>query len=57
MIRLLALCPNCLGQNDVLSPTMKLVGVFLLIPPIVAYVVFRAIRRAEGTKRHDAMTP
>lgn len=50
MIRLLALCPNCLGQNEVLTPTMKLVGLFLLIPPIVAYVVFRAIRRAGGNE-------
>jgi hypothetical protein len=52
-----ALCPNCLGQNETLTPTMKLVGVFLLVPPIVAWFVVRAIRGAEGINRHDATTP
>jgi hypothetical protein len=47
MIRLLALCPNCLGQNETLTPTMKLVGILLLVPPVVFWFVVRAIRRAE----------
>jgi hypothetical protein len=47
MIRMLALCPNCLGQSEALTPTMKLVGLFLLVPPIVAYFVVRAIRREQ----------
>jgi hypothetical protein len=47
VIRVLALCPNCLGQNEFLTPTMKLVGLFLLVPPIVAWLVVRAIRRAD----------
>jgi len=42
-----ALCPNCLGQNETLTPTLKLVGVFLLVPPVVVFLVVRAIRRAS----------
>jgi hypothetical protein len=42
-----ALCPNCLGQNQTLTPTLKLVGVFLLIPPAVFFFVVRVIRRLE----------
>jgi hypothetical protein len=42
-----ALCPNCLGQNQTLTPTLKLVGVFLLIPPAVFFAVVRVIRRLE----------
>jgi hypothetical protein len=40
-----ALCPNCLGQNDSLSPTMRIVGVFLLVPIAIFFVVARMIRR------------
>ena len=40
-----ALCPNCLGQNATLSPTMRIVGVFLLIPPAVFFIVARIVRR------------
>ena len=40
-----ALCPNCLGQNATLSPTMRIVGVFLLVPPAVFFFVARIIRR------------
>jgi hypothetical protein len=40
-----ALCPNCLGQNQSLTPTLKIVGVFLLIPPAVFFAVARVIRR------------
>lgn len=42
-----ALCPNCLGQNQTLTPTLKIVGVFLLIPPAVFFFVVRLIRRLE----------
>jgi hypothetical protein len=42
-----ALCPNCLGQNDTLTPTMRIVGVFLLVPPAVFFFVARIIRRAS----------
>ncbi len=41
----LALCPNCLGQNASLTPTLRIVGVFLLIPPAVFFFVARVIRR------------
>jgi hypothetical protein len=40
-----ALCPNCLGQNATLSPTMRIVGVFLLVPPAVFFIVARVVRR------------
>jgi hypothetical protein len=40
-----ALCPNCLGQNAALSPTMRIVGVFMLVPPAVFFVVARLVRR------------
>ena len=42
----LALCPNCLGQQQHLSATLKLVGLFLLVPFAVAAVIVRLIRRA-----------
>lgn len=42
-----ALCPNCLGQNQSLTPTLKLVGVFLLIPPAIFFAVARVIRRLD----------
>ena len=41
-----ALCPNCLGQTRRLTPTLDLLGLFLLVPFVVAYVVMRKIRRA-----------
>jgi len=39
-----ALCPNCLGQSDTLSPTMRIVGVFLLVP---IAVFFAGIRQSD----------
>ena len=44
-----ALCPNCLGQSRDLGATLTLVGGFLLIPFLVAYVAQRVIRRACRT--------
>ena len=41
----MALCPNCLGQNATLTPTLRIVGVFLLIPPAVFFFVASLIRR------------
>jgi len=41
-----ALCPNCLGQARTLTPTLRLLGAFLLIPFLIAYVAARLIRRA-----------
>jgi uncharacterized membrane protein len=41
-----ALCPNCLGQTRSLTPTLELLGAFLLVPFVIAYVVSRVIRRA-----------
>jgi len=44
--RAFALCPNCLGQARSLTPTLRLLGAFLLIPFVIAYVAARLIRRA-----------
>jgi len=44
--RAFALCPNCLGQSRSLTPTLRLLGAFMLIPFLVAYVAARLIRRA-----------
>ena len=43
-----ALCPNCLSQANELSPEMRLVGVFLLVPFVVFYVALRVVRRASA---------
>ncbi len=40
-----ALCPNCLGQSPTLSPALRIVGVFLLVPPAIFFAVAVAIRR------------
>lgn len=42
----MALCPNCLGQTRNVTPTLELLGLFLLVPFVIAYVVLRRIRRA-----------
>jgi hypothetical protein len=44
--RAFALCPNCLGQTRALTPTLRLLGAFMLIPFLVVYVAARLIRRA-----------
>jgi hypothetical protein len=45
-----ALCPNCIGQRSALTPTLELVGLFLLVPFAVAAVILLLIRRAvRGT--------
>jgi hypothetical protein len=38
-----ALCPNCLQQSP--ASTLRLVGLFLLVPPAVFFAVAIAIRR------------
>ena len=40
-----ALCPNCLGQSAAFTTTLRLVGIFLLIPPAVFFTVALWIRR------------
>ena len=40
-----ALCPNCLGQAPTLSPALRLVGLFLLVPPAIFFAVALAIRK------------
>ena len=43
-----ALCPNCLGQTRSVTPTLELIGLFLLLPFLVAFGVFRRIRRVSS---------
>jgi hypothetical protein len=40
-----ALCPNCLGQSPTLSPALRIVGLFLLVPPAIFFAVAIAIRK------------
>jgi hypothetical protein len=40
-----ALCPNCLGQSPTLSPALRIVGLFLLVPPAIFFAVVIAIRK------------
>lgn len=40
-----ALCPNCLGQSSTLGAALRLVGIFLLIPPAIFFAVAIAIRK------------
>ena len=44
----LALCPNCLGQSSRLGAALRLVGIFLLVPPAIFFAVAIAIRRIQG---------
>jgi hypothetical protein len=41
-----ALCPNCLAQRQTLTPTLELLGLFLLVPFAVAAIGIWAVRRA-----------
>ncbi len=41
-----ALCPNCLAQRQTLTPTLELLGLFLLVPFAVAAIAIWAVRRA-----------
>jgi hypothetical protein len=40
-----ALCPNCLAQRSVLTPTLELLGLFLLVPFAVAAIAIGVVRR------------
>jgi hypothetical protein len=37
-----ALCPNCVAQSP--SSTLRLVGIFLLVPPAIFFAVAIAVR-------------
>ena len=38
-------CPSCLGQSPVLGAALRLVGLFLLVPPAIFFAVAIAIRK------------
>jgi hypothetical protein len=46
-----ALCPNCLGQSSTLGGALRLVGVFLLVPPAIFFAVAIAIRKLSRATR------
>jgi len=46
-----ALCPNCLGQSPTLSPALRMVGLFLLVPPAIFFAVAIAIRKFSSHRR------
>ncbi|MFL5308792.1 MAG: hypothetical protein ACJ8F1_26505 [Polyangia bacterium] len=46
-----ALCPNCLGQTSTLGPALRLVGLFLLVPPAIFFAVSIAIRKLTRERR------
>ena len=45
-----ALCPNCLGQSSTLGAALRLVGVFLLVPPAIFFAVAIAIRKLSRAR-------
>jgi hypothetical protein len=49
-----ALCPNCLGQSSTLGAALRLVGLFLLVPPAVFFAVAIAVRKLA---RQGAASP
>jgi hypothetical protein len=49
-----ALCPNCLGQSSTLGAALRLVGLFLLVPPAVFFAAAIAIRKLS---RQGASAP
>jgi hypothetical protein len=52
-----ALCPNCLGQRPTLTPTLWLVGLFLLVPFAVVTVVCLVLRRAIYGRARPPSSP
>ncbi|HET6146466.1 MAG TPA: hypothetical protein VFH68_02980 [Polyangia bacterium] len=40
-----ALCPNCLAQQSTLTPTLKLLALFLLVPFALAAAFVLVVRR------------
>jgi hypothetical protein len=46
-----ALCPNCLGQTSTLGAALRLVGVFLLVPPAIFFAVAIAIRKLSRSAK------
>ena len=45
-----ALCPNCLGQSSTLGAALRLVGIFLLVPPAIFFAVAIAIRKLSRAR-------
>jgi len=44
-------CPSCLGQSPVLGAALRLVGLFLLVPPAIFFAVAIAIRKLTRAQR------
>ena len=48
-----AACPACLGQQSSFTTTLKLIGLFILFPFLVAALVLREIRKAQRDQDDD----
>jgi hypothetical protein len=46
-----ALCPNCIAQSP--TSTLRIVGVFLLVPPAVFFAVAIVVRRIVRSERRS----
>ena len=42
-----SLCPNCVGQTSMLTPTLEVLGLFLLVPFVLVFMVDG--KRGPGT--------
>ncbi len=52
-----AACPACLGQQSTFTTTLKLLGVMILFPFPVVYLVIRAIRKASRELEEPPVVP
>ena len=49
--RIASACPSCVAQESTLPTTLKLVGLFILFPFLVVYLIQRSIRSAIAEDR------
>jgi len=53
-----ALCPNCLAQRSLLTPTLELLGLFLLVPFAVTAIAIGVVRRVlYGRAARPSLAP
>ena len=52
-----ALCPNCLAQHSTLTPTLKLLALFLLVPFVLAAAFVLLVRRLAYGRAWPAGPP
>ena len=52
-----ALCPNCLAQQSTVTPTLKLLALFLLVPFALAGTVLWVVRRLAYRRASPGAPP